>query len=344
MHGYPIVRLVGTEARKSLERRIASGFLDRYLGGDRILDIGYKGGDAAAVPITERAIGVDMDYPGYDGTRLPFADSSQNAVFASHCLEHIQDYRASLADWYRVVEPGGYLLIFVPNKYLYERRPAPPSAMNPDHKRFYTPATLLAEVEESLPVNGFRVRHHADNDYEYDYSQSIDGYPEGCYEIELVIQKITRPPYSDHLEFSRANRRAFESFERFIEELILALHRSDAKSIDSVLPLPGIDYFPPYAALRAAFETGNAEFRHEALTVPELVRVLRLLLPRVHFDTDWYLRIYPDVAAAVASGAAISARQHFVDHGYFEGRIPSDYFRGGADDGRIGGSLRSDTL
>jgi hypothetical protein len=33
-----------------------------------------------------------------------------------------------------------------------------------------------------------------------------------------------------------------------------------------------------------------------------------------------------------------------VDHGYFEGRIPSDYFRGGADDGRIGGSLRSDTL
>jgi hypothetical protein len=216
--------------------------------------------------------------------------------------------------------------------------------MNPDHKRFYTPATLLAEVEESLPVNGFRVRHLADNDYEYDYSQSIDGYPEGCYEIELVIQKITRPPYSDHLEFSRANRRAFESFERFIEELILALHRSDAKSIDSVLPLPGIDYFPPYAALRAAFETGNAEFRHEALTVPELVRVLRLLLPRVHFDTDWYLRIYPDVAAAVASGAAISARQHFVDHGYFEGRIPSDYFRGGADDGRIGGSLRSDTL
>ena len=198
-----LARPVGVEARKVYWQRLRSGFVERYLSGTHILDIGYRGGHAQAVPIVPQAIGVDLDYPGYDGTTLPFADLSQDALFVSHCLEHIQDYRASLADWYRVLKIGGYLLIFVPHKYLYERRPAPPSALNPDHKRFYTPASLLAEIEESLPINGFRVRHLADNDYAYDYEHPIDKHPRGCYEIELVVQKIARPAYSDRLEFSR---------------------------------------------------------------------------------------------------------------------------------------------
>jgi SAM-dependent methyltransferase len=209
-----LARPVGVEARKVYWQRLGSGFLERYLSGTHILDIGYRGGHAQAVPIVPQAIGVDLDYPGYDGTTLPFADLSQDALFVSHCLEHIQDYRASLADWYRVLKIGGYLLVFVPHKYLYERRPAPPSALNPDHKRFYTPRSLLAEIEESLPVNGFRVRHLADNDYAYDYEHPIDQHPRGCYEIELVVQKIARPSYSDRLEFSPAGPQNSEHVSR----------------------------------------------------------------------------------------------------------------------------------
>lgn len=195
-----LARPVGVEARKAYWQRRTQGFLERYLSGAHILDIGYRGGRAQAVPIVPQAIGVDLDYPGYDGTTLPFADLSQDALFVSHCLEHIEDYRASLADWYRVLRIGGYLLIFVPHKYLYERRPAPPSALNPDHKRFYTPCSLLAELEQSLPTNGYRVRHLADNDYGYDYDLPLDRHPRGCYEIELVVQKIARPWYSAQLE------------------------------------------------------------------------------------------------------------------------------------------------
>jgi SAM-dependent methyltransferase len=195
-----LARPVGIEARKVYWQRHASGFFEHYLSGAHILDIGYRGGRAEVVPIVPQAIGVDLDYPGYDGTRLPFADLSQDAVFVSHCLEHIEDYRASLADWYRVLKIGGYLLVFVPHKYLYERRAAPPSVLNPDHKRFYTPRSLLAEIEESLPINGFRVRHLADNDYAYDYERPLDRHPQGSYEIELVVQKIARPSYSDRLE------------------------------------------------------------------------------------------------------------------------------------------------
>jgi SAM-dependent methyltransferase len=195
-----LARPVGVEARKVYWQRLAGGFVERYLSGPQILDIGYRGGNAQAVPIVPQAIGVDLDYPGYDGTRLPFADLSQDALFVSHCLEHIQDYRGSLADWYRVLKIGGYLLIFVPHKWLYERRATPPSALNPDHKRFYTPGSLLAEIEESLPVNGFRIRHLADNDCGYEYERPIDRHPRGSYEIELVVQKIARPSYSDRLE------------------------------------------------------------------------------------------------------------------------------------------------
>src|SRR5207244_794639 len=81
----------------------------------------------------------------------------------------------------------------VPHKYLYERKSTPPSLFNPDHKRFYTAASLLREFEESLPPNGFRIRHLAENDFGFDYATPIGEHARGCYEIELVVEKIHRP-------------------------------------------------------------------------------------------------------------------------------------------------------
>ena len=61
-----------------------------------MLDIGCKGNDAAGkplddsvggLPIIEGAIGVDLDYPGYDGATLPFPNESQDAVYSAHSLE-----------------------------------------------------------------------------------------------------------------------------------------------------------------------------------------------------------------------------------------------------------------
>ncbi|HME24426.1 MAG TPA: hypothetical protein VKI44_24355, partial [Acetobacteraceae bacterium] len=66
-------RPVGGEARKTFDRKIESGFWSRFITGRRILDIGFRGylGDRV-VPIMPGAIGVDLDYPGYDGRTLPF--------------------------------------------------------------------------------------------------------------------------------------------------------------------------------------------------------------------------------------------------------------------------------
>ena len=84
----------------------------------------------------------------------------------------------------------------MPHQCLYEKKAAPPSRWNEDHKRFYTPGSLLAEFEESLPPNGYRIRHLTDNDLGYLYDIGPEQHAAGCYEIELVIQKI-RPPAWD---------------------------------------------------------------------------------------------------------------------------------------------------
>lgn len=141
-------------------------------------------------PIVPNAIGIDVGYPGYDGRILPFPDELQDAVFSSHCLEHVEDARAAIREWFRVLKTDGFLVICVPHQYLYERKPDPPSRWNPDHRRFYTPAILLLDIEETLKPNTYRVRHLADNDAGYDYSIPPDQHPGGCYEIEVVIQKI----------------------------------------------------------------------------------------------------------------------------------------------------------
>jgi SAM-dependent methyltransferase len=188
-------RPVGWESRKTYRSKIASGFFDRYLSGKAILEIGYKGGLDGIVPIVPQAIGIDVDYSGYDGVNLPFPDQSQDAVYSSHCLEHITDYKRVLREWYRVLKLGGYLVIVVPHQYLFERRLKLPSLSNSDHKRFYTPASLLKEVEEAFEPNSYRVRHLVDNDLGFDYSiPPWSPHVSGCYEIELVLEK-TRPPY-----------------------------------------------------------------------------------------------------------------------------------------------------
>ena len=188
-------RPVGEEARKSYDQKILSGFWSRFITGPRVLDIGFVGQlGSGALPIFEGAIGVDLDYPGYDGRILPFETESQDAVFSSHCLEHIADHIKAIQEWHRVAKIGGHVITVVPHAFLYERRKRPPSRWAElQHLRFYTPMSLLAEFEAALLPNSYRIRHLADNDQHFTYSAASDHQPGGSYEIELVIEKI-RPP------------------------------------------------------------------------------------------------------------------------------------------------------
>jgi SAM-dependent methyltransferase len=184
------------EPSKTFLLRLTDGFFEKYMAGRVILDIGYKGAEEdAAVPILPHAIGVDLDYPGYDGVRLPFDDGAVDTIFASHVLEHVPDYRTVIRDWFRTLRVGGFIVCFVPHHWLYEKKRDLPSRWNEDHKRFYTPALLLREFEESLPPNGYRIRHLVDNDLGYLYEIGAEQHAAGCYEIELVVEKIKAPAW-----------------------------------------------------------------------------------------------------------------------------------------------------
>ena len=73
------------------------------------------------------------DYYGHAGA-LPFHDHSLDYVVASHVLEHVANPIAALAEWHRVIRPGGLIYLVVPDR----RRTW-------DHPRALTPVTHLLD-------------------------------------------------------------------------------------------------------------------------------------------------------------------------------------------------------
>lgn len=185
----------GCEAEKGHIERTLSGFYLKYMSGIG-LDIGYRGYVENPEPVVPNATGIDDGFPGYDGKRLPFEDQSQDFVFASHCLEHITDPYAAIAEWFRVVKVGGHLILLLPHQWLYEKKKTPPSRFCDDHKRFYTPSSLLLEVEMSIPFNSYRIVHMRDIDtglnYDRNPEEPMDWWNER-FEIELVLKRIKKP-------------------------------------------------------------------------------------------------------------------------------------------------------
>jgi predicted SAM-dependent methyltransferase len=69
------------------------------------------------------APGPFTDHVG-DARKLPFKDGTFAEVYSSHCIEHIEWHQveATIAEWARVVEPGGILEIHTVNSaYLMEQ-------------------------------------------------------------------------------------------------------------------------------------------------------------------------------------------------------------------------------
>ncbi len=82
-------------------------------------------------------------------------------------------------------------------------------------------------------------------------------------------------------------------------------------------------YVPPFDLIRRSVEisTVRGELRVN-VSYEDFVRLLKLMITSVEVDEAWYLRTYEDIGQAVKDGTVKSARQHFVEDGYFEGRLP----------------------
>lgn len=84
-----------------------------------------------------------------------------------------------------------------------------------------------------------------------------------------------------------------------------------------------MQYLAPFDVVKRSFEISTAKGQLIATAPYEtLISVIKLLLSGVNVNEEWYCAQYPDVAKAVADGIIKSPKQHFIDNGYFEGRLP----------------------
>jgi SAM-dependent methyltransferase len=133
------------EASKTRKVR-GPDFEKRFLSG-RVIDIGA--GTDPVCPWVEIFDVADGDANFITRYKTP---ESYDAVHSSHCLEHLFDPEEALRQWWRLVKPGGYLVLVVPHEDLYEQG-FWPSIFNPDHK-----ATFRLDGDSSWSPVSFNVR------------------------------------------------------------------------------------------------------------------------------------------------------------------------------------------
>ncbi len=124
--------------------------LGRYLKG--LPHIDYLSGD-----LDERMAMVKMDV-----TDIPFPDRSFDLIICSHVLEHVSDDRKALAEFHRVLKPGGRALLMAPISAVLEQTLDDARANTPeqraklfgqeDHMRLYG-----QDFPDRLKKAGFRV-------------------------------------------------------------------------------------------------------------------------------------------------------------------------------------------
>ena len=128
------------ECSKSIVRRLGiSNFIRNYFVGNG-LDIGGKPDPLALyMEMFLQMTGVrTWDWEDGDAQFLAgVVDGAFDFVHSSHCLEHLVDPVIGLANWLRVVRPGGHLIVTVPDEDLYEQGIFP-STFNRDHKWTFT--------------------------------------------------------------------------------------------------------------------------------------------------------------------------------------------------------------
>lgn len=95
-----------------------------------------------------------------------FGSASMDWVYSSHTLEHVEDMKVTLAEWWRLIKQDGYLVMYLPHKSFYPNMGQ--EGANPDHKRDFLPQDVI----DAMP-NGFDliVNQERNEGMEYSFLQ-----------------------------------------------------------------------------------------------------------------------------------------------------------------------------
>jgi len=112
------VRRWRKEVRRAVVTRPAMRVLDVAAGtGASSIEFVRAGADVVAVDFSEgmleegRRRHPEIDFRQADAMNLPFKDNSFDAVTTSFGLRNIEDFDRALREFYRVLRPGGHLVV-----------------------------------------------------------------------------------------------------------------------------------------------------------------------------------------------------------------------------------------
>ena len=121
------------------------------LDGQRVLHFAPERHMLERMRASPLYVSADLHQPGVservDATAIPYPDGAFDILIAHHILEHIPDDQAALREFARVLRPGGYALLSVPQNYSVEHTDEDSSVTEPmlrfwrfggyDHRRLY---------------------------------------------------------------------------------------------------------------------------------------------------------------------------------------------------------------
>ena len=92
---------------------------------------------------------------------LAFRNAQFDYVFSSHALEHLRPTPGEiLPEWWRILKPGGHLILYLPHKLLY-RQP------NPEHLHEFTPKDITPVIRR---LGGVVIRNQTESGSNQFYS------------------------------------------------------------------------------------------------------------------------------------------------------------------------------
>ena len=197
------------------EHVIRYRFASAYVKNKRVLDMACGTGygsemlkNAGAlyvrgVDISEEAISFAKQKYSKDGIEFSvgnaeyFNSGCYDAIVSFETIEHVEDYKKVLRNFYTILDPGGILIISTPNrpvtspqaKNIYDK----PS--NPSHVREFT----LPEFTEVLQKTGFNFSEE-DIFGQSDFRRFKNDYWRKFYKLFKLVTKWTDPGYGPEVK------------------------------------------------------------------------------------------------------------------------------------------------
>ncbi len=127
----------------------------------------------------QRLLGADVELFLADVLDFPIQDDFFEVVFFNHALEHIPDDLTALKTVRRILQPGGLLVLGIPNEGVWwwqlAYRLQPETLRTTDHLHFYTAGSISTLLEEA-GLSLLEIEHLGWGPPHWDWDARIRGY------------------------------------------------------------------------------------------------------------------------------------------------------------------------